>query len=229
MGHRTGVCFEKIIRQFVLIRNDQFRIKIRTIINKGKIMGQELDIDIHIGSEEFVESEFEKYVDQAENIVADMIKLYYLDSISTSQSKYEVFDTFLRKREMLRAYPESQLLDEYPDCALKRLSSSGNDIHITQCSDLQRTLPPADSDRSGFLYDVCIAIWRELPTVPMNAESRLTMTDTDLVEKTEVRYTGEELIVTKTSYSLNHDDDCLQNSATWKMLPRCIAVNGKAL
>ena len=112
---------------------------------------------------------------------------------------------------------------------IKRVYPRGNDIHITQCSDLQRTLPPADSDRSGFLYDVCIAIWRELPTVPMNAESRLTMTDTDLVEKTEVRYTGEELIVTKTSYSLNHDDDCLQNSATGKLLPRCIAVNGKAL
>ncbi|MDO5134215.1 MAG: hypothetical protein Q4D81_14730 [Eubacteriales bacterium] len=191
------------------------------ITDRGKTMGQELEIDIHIG--------YKEHLAQAKQIVADMIKLYYLDRISRSQSKYEVYDTFLRKRETLREYPVSKLLDEHPDCALKSLTSDGKDIHIRQCAEMQGCLPPVDSDCPGFLYDVSIAIWRELPTTPMNAESRLTMTDTGHVEKNEACYDGEKLTITKTTYFLDHDDDCLQSSADWKMLPRCISVKGEDL
>ena len=73
-------------------------------------MGQQLHIEIYIGSK--------RYVKQAEQIVADMIKLYYLEGISTLDSKYEVYRSFLQKRKMLREYPESNDKRSLPDASI---------------------------------------------------------------------------------------------------------------
>ena len=185
------------------------------------MMGQQLYIDIYIHNR--------INMNQARNVVADMIKLYYLDGISTLDPKYFVYDSFLRKREMLRAYPDSQLIEEYPDCALKRLYASGNNIHIARCSDLQRYLAPVGSEYSGFFYSICFAIAREFPTIGFDAESRFLMTVTDHVENTDASYDTEKIIFKQNSYSIYHDDDYTYDSARWKMLPQCIAINGKSL
>ena len=184
-------------------------------------MGQQLHIEIYIGSK--------RYVKQAEQIVADMIKLYYLEGISTLDSKYEVYRSFLQKRKMLREYPESKLLEQYPNCSIKRISTYGNSISIRYCSDLQSYLSPVGSDYSGFFYSVCFAIMRELPTTPMSAESRFLMTVTDHIENTYARNTGEELVFSQESYFKYGDGGYRKDTASWRILPRCIAVNGKTL
>ena len=182
-------------------------------------MEQQLDISIYIG--------IMGDVKQAKEIVADMIKLYYLDGISTFDSKYKVYESFLRKRKMLREYPEWKLLKEHPDCLVQRISTNKNHVFIRSCADLQQYLSPVGLDYAGFFYDVCFAIVRELPMTPMHAESLPLRTFTDHVERTTAKYTGEELVFTKESYSRSQDDDYWKSSASWRMLPRCIAVNGE--
>lgn len=184
-------------------------------------MEKQLDISIYIGSRFDVE--------QAEEIVTDMIKLYYLDGISTFDSKYKVYEAFARKRKMLREYSESKLLEAFPDCSIQRISTDRNNIYIKSCADLQQYLSPVGLNYSGFFYDVCFAILRELPMTPMRAESLSLSTVTDHVERTTAEYTGEELVFTKESYTRSHDDDYWKSSASWRMLPRCIAVNGEIL
>lgn len=171
---------------------------------------------------------------RAKRVVADMIKLYYLDGISTPAPRSAVYDTFIRERERLRAYPDEKLLGEHPDCALARLSFGLNTVHIRQCSDLQRDLSPADPDCSGFFYDVCLALAREIPTCDFHALSRFSMTGTDRVEKIRASYDTEELIFEQISGMIPFDNDrrdgeCPRKTARWKLLPRCIAVNGVKL
>ena len=138
-------------------------------------MGQQTDIEIflHGGS-----------VNQAYQVVADMIKFYYLDGITVLDRVGDVYSTFIKERERLRAYPESELLSEYPNCTLKRLSYYANVIDISRCSDLQRYLSTVGSDYAGFFYDVCFALARELPTAEFSATSRFHMTVTDHIEET---------------------------------------------
>jgi hypothetical protein len=181
-------------------------------------MGQQTDIEIflHGGS-----------VNQAYQVVADMIKFYYLDGITVLDRVGDVYSTFIKERERLRAYPESELLSEYPNCALKRLSYYANVIDISRCSDLQRYLSTVGSDYAGFFYDVCFALARELPTAEFSATSRFHMTVTDHIEETRARYDTEELVFEQTSYFLYGDGGYDRDVARWKLLPRCIAVNGK--
>ena len=182
-------------------------------------MGQQTDIEIQIGS---------RSIKRATQVVADMIKFYYLDGITVLNRIGNVYSTFIRERERFRAYPESELLSEYPNCALKRLSYYGNTIYVSRCSDLQRYLSTVDSDYAGFFYDVCFAIARELSTVKFRATSRFHMTVTDHIEETEAYYDTEELVFEQTSYFLYGDGGCDRDVARWKLLPRCVAVNGEA-
>lgn len=180
-------------------------------------MGQQTDIEIFIQAGS---------VKQATQVVADMIKFYYLDGISVLCRIGDDYSTFIKERERLRAYPESELLSEYPNCALKRLSYYGNTIYISRRSDLQRYISSVDSDYAGFFYDVCFALARELPTSYISATSRFHMTVTDHIEETRCNYDTEELFFEQTSYFLYGDGGYDRDVARWKLLPRCVAVNG---
>ena len=180
-------------------------------------MGQITDIEIFISNS--------GRMARSVRVVKDMIKLYYLDNITVLDRIDRVYDTFIRERERIRAYPDSKLLSEYPDCCLKRVSSYANTIYISRCSDLQRYLSPVGSTYAGFFYDVCIALAREIPDINFSANSRFVMTVTDHVEETWAYYNTEDLAFEQTSRYMYGDDDFHRSAARWKLLPRCIAVN----
>lgn len=180
-------------------------------------MGQMTDIEIFIPSSRCME--------RSVQVVNDMIKFYYLDSITVLDRIDRVYETFVRERERIRAYPDSKLLSEYPNCCLKRVSVYANTIFISRCSDLQRYLSPVGSTYAGFFYDVCIALARENPDIYFNAISQFIMTVTDHIEETRAYHDTEELVFEQTSRYMYGDGDSHTSIASWKLLPRCIAVN----
>ena len=166
-------------------------------------------------------------------IARDMIKLYYLDGVSTLENIYIAYETFIRERERIRAYPTEKILQEHPYCALRYLSGCYSTVYISRCADLQRYLPGVGSEKySGFFYHLCFALMREMPDMGFNAVSRFIMTVTDHVEKTRAFYDTKSLAFEQISGFMPFDDDSRDDDyspdlAEWLLLPRCIAVNGE--
>lgn len=189
-------------------------------------MGQMTSIEISFYHDEAAK--------QGEQIATDMIKLYYLDGISTLDPVTVAYDKFVRERERIRAYSSKKLLREHPYCALHYLSSYYSTVYISRCSDLQRYLAIVGSEEySGFFYQLCFAMAREMPDECFSACSRFIMTVTDHVEKTRAHYNGKSLQFKQISGYMSfdfdgNDDRYSPDIARWILLPRCIAVNGES-
>ena len=65
-------------------------------------MGQMTSIEISFDFDEGMKPGLE--------IARDMIKLYYLDGVSTLENIYIAYETFIRERERIRAYPTEKIL-----------------------------------------------------------------------------------------------------------------------
>ena len=158
--------------------------------------------------------------------VEGMIKCFYLyhegysfDLDGDEDARSDLFRLFvLDYGECIRDCDQDQLLEKYPDCALRFLHQDGADIILDQCAGIQGAVPDLQTQsREGFFNCLCFILALLIPLKPFQAICRHTGTGADPVQVTRAEY---DAIVIHFEQSLGEQGSPV--TADWVIAPECI-------